>query len=425
MTIEFVMKSDGSKVAFDAEKLNKKARWAAQRKVNWSSVALGALKRLQDGCSTKDIDKALIDTCVDQFDENSFMLAGRILAGVIYKEAYGGYKHIPTLKEHHDNLVSKNYWAKLPYSDEEFAKLESVISHKKDLTYSYPEIKQINDKYVVRNRVEEITLESPQMMYMGMAMANMQGMPKERRINDVVKLYEYLSDKKICAPTPFMTNLRTPSRSYASCSVNTTHDSAESLAAGDHIAYIMTTQSAGVGSHIKTRSKGDSVRGGTTVHQGKRPYYKMIESAVNANLQQSRGGSATMHVNVLDPEIEDIITWKSKKTSIKVRVDGIHYSIGYNKLFASKVKDGLPWMLVSYQDNPDLYEAMYEGNQDNFELLYEAHKLSGKKYKEIDARKLAMEVLIQGQESGQVYLHRTDEMNRHTPFKEKIYSSNL
>lgn len=425
MSINYVVKSDGSKVLFDAEKLNKKARWAAQRKVNWSSVALGALKRLQDGCSTKSIDKALIDTCVEQFDEKSFMLAGRILAGVIYKEAYGGYKHIPTLKQHHDNLVNKGYWARLPYSEEEFEILETHISHKKDLTYSYPEIKQINDKYVVRNRVEEVTLESPQMMYMGMAMANMQDMPKERRINDVVKLYEYLSDKKICAPTPFMTNLRTPSKGYASCSVNTTHDSASSLAAGDHIAYIMTTQSAGVGSHIKTRSKGDSVRGGTTIHQGKRPYYKMIESAVNANLQQSRGGSATMHVNVLDPEIEDIITWKSKKTSIKVRVDGMHYSIGYNKLFANKVKDGLPWMLVSYQDNPELYEAMYDGDQSKFEDLYEQHKLSGKKYREIDARKLAMEVLIQGQESGQVYLHRTDEMNRHTSFKEKIYSSNL
>jgi ribonucleoside-diphosphate reductase alpha chain len=292
------------------------------------------------------------------------------------------------------------------------------------LTYSYPEIKQINDKYLIRDRVEERTLESPQFMYMGMAMANMKNMPKERRLQDVITLYHYLSDKKICAPTPFMTNLRTPKRGYASCAVYTTNDTASSLAAGDHIAYMMTCQSAGIGSHIKTRSKGDKVRGGTTIHQGKRPYYKMVESAVAANLQNSRGGSATMHVNVLDPEIEDIITWKSKKTNIKVRVDGIHYSIGYNRLFANKVKNNEDWMLVSYLDNPELYESMYEGDQEHFEALYNEYEKHGK-YKKINARKLAMSILIQSQESGQVYLHRTDEINRHTPFVDKIYSSNL
>lgn len=420
--IKTVIKSDGSEVPFDADKLNKKARWAAARKVNWSSVALGALRRLQDKCSVRDIDKAIIDTCVEMFDEKSFMLAGRVLAGVIYKEAYGGFKKIPTIKEHHDNMGIRGYWENLPYSHEEFSTLEEVIDHGKDLTYSYPEIKQISDKYVIRNRVEEVCLESPQMMYMGMAMANMKLQPADRRIEDVIKLYHYLSDKKICAPTPFMTNLRTPSRSFASCCVYTTEDEVGSLATGDHIAYMMTVASAGIGSHLKTRSKGDNVRKGTTVHQGKRPYYKVVETAVAANLQNGRGGSATMHVNVLDPEIEDIIKWKSKKTATKIRVDGIHYSIGYNLHFAKKVKQDDDWKLISLVDAPELYEAMYEGDQTKFVELYESYE---GKHKKVKARTLALEVLIQGQESGQVYLHRTDEMNRHTPFKDKIYSSNL
>lgn len=420
--IDTVIKQDGTEVPFDPEKLNKKARWAAARKINWSSIALNTLKRLSNKCKTKDIDKALIDTCVENFDEQSFMLAGRVLAGIIYKEAYGGFKSIPTLRDHHDKMVSRGYWEALPYSAEDFKKLEDAIDHNKDLSYSYPEIKQISDKYVIRNRVEEISLESPQMMYMGMAMANMKNQPEDRRLEDVIKLYSYLSDKKICAPTPFMTNLRTPSRSFASCCVFTTEDTAPSLSAGDHIAYMMTCASAGIGSHLKTRSKGDPVRGGTTIHQGKRPYYKVTESMVAANLQASRGGSATMHVNVLDPEIEDIVKWKSKKTATKVRVDGIHYSVGYNKYFAKKVKENSTWKLISYYDSPEIYEAMYEGDQTKFESLYEDY--SGK-CKEVSARELALEVLIQGQESGQIYLHRTDIMNYHTPFKDKIYSSNL
>ncbi|AHK11143.1 RnR alpha subunit [Shewanella sp. phage 1/4] len=425
MSITTVIKSDGTPVPFDAEKFNKKMRWAAARKVNWSDISFKALKLLSNNCTTRDIDKAIIDACVEEFDEKHFMLAGRVLAGIIYKEAFGGFKKIPTLKHHHDTMVALGYWESLGYSEEEFNKLEEVIDHSKDLKSSYPEIKQINDKYIIRNRVKDIALESPQFMYMGMAMANMKGMPKHRRLDDVIKYYTYLSDKKICAPTPFMTNLRTPSRSYASCATFTTFDTVDSLSAGDHIAYMLTCASAGIGSHLKTRSKGDGVRGGTTIHQGKRPYYKMTESAVAANLQNSRGGSATMHVNCLDPEIMDILTWKSKKTAAKVRVDGIHYSFGSNKLFAQKVYNDEQWMLVSYQNAPELYEAMYLADQSVFDTLYHEYEKSIKPKTYISARKVIMEALIQGQESGQIYLHRTDELNRHTPHLNKIYSSNL
>ncbi|UUW39811.1 putative ribonucleoside diphosphate reductase subunit alpha [Vibrio phage VPMCC14] len=353
------------------------------------------------------------------------MLAGRVLAGIIYKEAFGGFKKIPSILDHHNNMVSKGYWEKLPYSEDEFSKLELEIDHSKDLKMSYPEIKQINDKYVIRDRVKEQSLESPQFMYMGMAMAVMKNMPEDRRLRDVIKYYHYLSDKKICAPTPFMSQLRTPNRGYASCAIFTTNDTAKSLAAGDHIAYMLTCASAGIGAHIKTRSKGAKVRGGTTIHQGKRPYYKMTESAVAANLQNSRGGSATMHVNCLDPEIMEILTWKNKKTATKVRVDGIHYSFGSNNLFAKYVRDNKQWMLVDYSDSPELYEAMYSGDQVEFERLYKEYEKSNKPRNYVPAIKIATEALVQGQESGQVYLHSTDEMNRHTPYKDKIYSSNL
>lgn len=425
MTIKTVIKSNGDVVPFDAEKFNKKTRWAADRKVNWSDISLKALKRLSDNCTTLDIDKAIIDTCVEEFDEKHFMLAGRVLAGTIYKEAFSGFKKIPTLLQHHENMVELDYWEQLPYSLKEFEELESEIDHSKDLKMSYPEIKQINDKYVIRDRVVQRSLESPQFMYMGMAMAVMKRMPEERRLQDVIKYYHYLSDKKICAPTPFMSQLRTPNRGFASCAVYTTHDTAASLAAGDHIAYMLTCASAGIGSHLKTRSKGAKVRGGTTIHQGKRPYYKMTESAVAANLQNSRGGSATMYVNCLDPEIMEILTWKNKKTATKVRVDGIHYNFGSNDLFAKYVRDNKDWMLVDYADNPELHEAFYSEDTQLFTKLFNEHKTSDKPKQFVSARKIAMESLVQGQESGQIYQHSPDVMNHHTSFKDKIYQSNL
>ena len=45
----------------------------------------------------------------------------------------------------------------------------------------------------------------------------------------------------------------------------TTNDTAASLAAHDHIAYTMTYMSAGIGSHINSRSLRDPVRHGQIV----------------------------------------------------------------------------------------------------------------------------------------------------------------
>ena len=68
----------------------------------------------------------------------------------------------------------------------------------------------------------------------------------------------------------------------------------------------MTAMSAGIGSHIKTRSLGDSVRNGLIQHQGKLPYYRALVGAINANLQNGRGGAATQHYTAFDPEEEVI-----------------------------------------------------------------------------------------------------------------------
>lgn len=426
MTINSVKKRSGEVVVFDASKLNHWAEWSANVGVDWSSIVLEAYRKCHDGCSTKDIQQAMISACLDKEDIPHLKMAGRLLIGDVYKEAFGGHDKIPTLLEMYKKMVGLGLWKEMEYSEGELSYLNRHMAHERDLEDVYTSIKQIKDKYALTDRVSGICYESPQFVYMRMALGNMEKMPKERRLKDVATLYKYLSLKKINAPTPFMVNLGTKSGGYASCCVYTTDDSAESLATGDHIAYMMTCASAGIGSHLKTRSKGDKVRGGVIRHQGKTPYYKAIQAMVHANLQNSRGGAATIHYNALDPEIEDLIVLKNPTTVEQKRVKDVDYSFGYNRLFAEKVAKNEDWMLVSYTDNPELYEAMYNADQGVFDRLYKVHESDSKTVKKfVKARAIATKVLTESVETGRVYLHRTDELNRHTPFKDTIYSSNL
>lgn len=420
-----IVKRDGSVVDFDAQKLNKWCAWADNNGVNWSDVALKAYSKCYEGCSTVELQQSLIDACVDKADTKHFKMAGRLLIGNIYKAAFGGINNIPTLYEFYTSMTQKDLWVSMDYSEDDFKYLETYITHSSDLSMTYSEVKQLKDKYMITDRTTKHCHESPQFMFMGMALANMEAQPKDRRLQDVVKLYQYLRDKKINAPTPFMSNLRTKHKGYASCCVYNTNDSAKSLAAGDHIAYMMTCASAGIGANIRTRAKGDPVRNGTIEHQGKRGYYNMVQAAVKANLQNSRGGSATIYYNVLEPEIEELLTLKSVTTPTNLRIAGVDYSVGYNSFFAEQVAKNGKWMLISSLHAPDLHEAMYSGDIASFKQLYNMYVNSQKPKTFVDARELVINILTQSIETGRIYLHMTDEMNRHTPFNEKIYLSNL
>lgn len=421
-----VIKSDGSEVVFDPERLNKAAIFGDDGNGNWSHIALDAYKRLYDGCTTKEVNQAIIDACISRKDEAHARMAGRVLVGQIYKEAFGGFTKIPSLPNFYHRMVDSGYWEDMKYTGLELTALEAVIDHSKDLSYGYAVLKQFRDKYGIKDAVNDILFESPQMMFMGMAMAVMKNMPKDRRIKDVTKLYTYLSDLKINAPTPYLNGLRTGKTGYASCCVIKADDTAKSIGVAREVAYTMTVNQAGIGYYLASRSIGDGVRGNTIKHMGKLPYYRGIDAGVKENRQQSRGGSATVSFLALDPQIDELIRLRNPMTVTSKRINTMDYSVGINKSFVNRVAKNLDWMLVSYKDAPQLHDGMFTMTMEEFDSEVDKIAKDASIPKTwIKARDLAIEIITQRTETGRLYVYWTDEMNRHTPFKEIIYSSNL
>ena len=210
--INFVTKRDGRKEPFSADKLHRWIEMTAKEDVNWSDLAFRAYRKLNDGCSSTDLHNALVMACLDIGAEASLRVAGKFFVSSMYKEVFGGIDKIPTLKE-----FGEGVWAKMDYSEDEWAVLNSYIKHNTDMNYSYTTIRQMVDKYLIKDRVTNELKETPQMAFMGMAMAAMEGMDKSRRVSDVIKLYDYLKDLKINLPSPMLSNLRTKSKGYASC----------------------------------------------------------------------------------------------------------------------------------------------------------------------------------------------------------------
>lgn len=422
--ITHIQKRNGEMEEFSANKINGWGQWSSRKlgtSVDWGTVAIDAVNRCPKVCTSLLLQQTLIDTCLNRKTWEYNRMAGRLYAALIEKELYPTGR--PTVQELHTLLFQDGLMVKLNYSDEEYAQVEAIIDHKTDLTYPHYQLNQIRYKYALRNKVAKKEYESPQFVYMRMAMALAENEPVADRIRHITAWYGHFSHNRINAPTPNFVNLGTKLNGYASCCLYTTDDTAPSLAAGDHIAYMMTCASAGIGTHIKTRSIGDPVRGGVIQHQGKLPYYRAMVGAIGANLQNGRGGASTVYYTAYDPEVEVIQKLRHPMTPESKRIAGCHYNFGTNKLFARKVARNEEFAPFSYGSNPELYEAQYDKDQTKFNELYAAHEVLSTV--RLNAREIALNALTQSYETGVHYLHMTDTMNQHTPFNDKIYSSNL
>ena len=155
-------------------------------------------------------------------------------------------------------------------------------------------------------------------------------------------------------------------------------------------------------------------------------YLDRLKGSIKANLQNGRGGACTVYYNAFDPEVDMLARLKNPMTPATKQIRGMDYNMMANKFFGRKAARGEDVFLFNCHTAPDLYEAFYSGDLANFERLYAQYEADSN-FKKVyaPAREIAVTVLNEGYETGRAYLAFADEINRHTPYKDPIYSSNL
>lgn len=425
--IKQIIKRDGRTEPYIPSKLNGWGRWAAAtlgNKVDWSSIVIQAVSTMPDTVSTAELQEKLIQNCLDKGTWSYYLMAGRLYASHLHKIIHGS--RIPTVQELHQRMIADNVMVPMDYNDEEYAAIEKYIEHERDYDTPHFSLHYIRRKYSLQNRVTHQEYETQQFVYMRMAMALSENEPKDRRLDLIRRFYTEFSNKRMSAPTPNYVNLGTKLRGFASCCLYVVDDNEASLAIGDHIAYRMTAASAGIGSYLITRSKGDPVRGGLIQHQGKLPYLASLGKAVHANMQAGRGGACTTYYSGFDPEAEIIAYLRNPRSTEDRKNRDLHYALVTNKFFAEKVAKNETAFSFNVYTAPKLSELFFSPDIDAFKAEYQRLENDPDFKKEyFKPRDLILTSLNEALETGVAYLANIDEMNRHTPFKEPIHSSNL
>ena len=428
-----VKKRDGRIEPLDLEKMHLMVEEACQglAGVSASQVEMKSGIQFYDGITTAEIQEILIKAASDLIDldhPNYQFVAARLLLFSLRKSLYGKMRELPHLETHINDCVGKEVYDSdiyTKYSKEEIEKVNSYIDHNRDFLFTYAGLRQVVDKYLVQDRSGGGVYETPQFMYMMIALTIFREYPKETRLSYVKRYYDAISKHRINIPTPIMAGVRTPLRQFATCVLVDVDDTLDSIFSSDMAIGRYVAQRAGIGINAgRIRGINSKIRGGEVQHTGVVPFLKKFESTVRCCTQNGiRGGSATVHFPIWHQEIEDIIVLKNNKGTEDNRVRKLDYSIQISKLFYERfIADG-EISLFSPHDVPGLYDAFGTDAFDSSYVDYESDQSIPRKT--VRAQELILNLLKERAETGRIYLMNIDHCNSHSSFKDKVEMSNL
>ena len=429
-----VVKRNGDTTTLDLEKVHKMVEHACKglAGVSESAVEMNSGLQFFDGIETKDIQEILIRSANDLItleNPNYQFVAARLLLFALRKAVYNGHPDKrPILKEHVESCVSKGVYDDTildKYSEQEWEILNSYIDHDRDYLFTYAGIRQVTDKYLVQDRSTGEIYETPQFMYMLIAVTLFQNDDKFYRLEYIKKYYDAISKHRINIPTPIMAGVRTPIRQFASCVLVDADDTLDSIFSSDMAIGKYVAQRAGIGINAgRIRGLNSKIRGGEVQHTGVVPFLKKFESTVRCCTQNGiRGGSATVHFPIWHQEIADILVLKNNKGTEDNRVRKLDYSIQLSRLFYERFIKNSTITLFSPHDVPGLYDAFGSDTFDELYIKYESDESIPRKT--IGAQELILDLLKERAETGRIYLMNIDHCNDHSSFKDKVSMSNL
>ena len=428
-----VKKRDGRIEPLDLEKMHLMVEEATKglAGVSASQVEIQSGIQFYDGITTAEIQEILIRSASDLIDlehPNYQFVAARLLLFSLRKSLYGRIRELPHLEAHIMDCTAKEVYDKdifLKYSKEEIDKANSMIDHGRDFDFTYAGLRQVVDKYLVQDRSCGGVYETPQFMYIMIALTIFAEYPKGTRMSYVKRYYDAISRHRLNIPTPIMAGVRTPLRQFASCVLVDVDDTLDSIFSSDMAIGKYVAQRAGIGINAgRIRGINSKIRGGEVQHTGVVPFLKKFEATVRCCTQNGiRGGSATVHFPIWHKEIQDIIVLKNNKGTEDNRVRKLDYSIQLSKLFYERFITNEKITLFSPHDVPGLYDSFGTELFDELYCTYESDESIPKT--RINAQELILALLKERAETGRMYIMNIDHCNSHSSFKDKVNMSNL
>lgn len=421
-----ITKRDGTKEAFNADRINKSIERACRGLTDPISkvtqIATETRLTIYDGITTQEMDLATINAAVQniQNDPEYDRIATRLLLKVIYKQAVGEYQNDAEVLEvkHKENFVS--YIEKGIESGRldprmkelyDLKELSRVLDLTRDELFLYAGLSSLMDRYLIKDSVNEC-LETPQYFFMRVAMGL--AFNEENPNEWAKKFYQKMSKHEYIPGGSTNLGAGTTRPSLSNCFLLEVHDDMEHIAKSVADVMMLSKASGGLGVSVtKLRASGSPLVTGGGHSTGPTPFAKIMDTAIRA-IQRGgkKKGALCFYMENWHLDFQDFIDWKHNAGDDYMRMRTANTAAYISDEFMKRVEREDEWYLFDPKDVPDLNELYGSAFSRRYaEYIAKADSGELRVFKKMPARELYRKMLVALQTTSHPWITWKDPIN--------------
>lgn len=420
-----VVKRDGSREPYDANKINLAIERAAEGlpdSIAWVTQIASELElTLFDGISTQQLDEAVIQVALQNVkDDPAFdIVAARLLLKTIYKRVLGDYENEAELRElhraHFAGYISQGVDEAL--LDPRFPALfnldalADVLDPAHDELLKYIGVVTLNNRYGIKARNGE-PLETPQYFWMRVAMGL--SLNEAEPTKHAIAFYEKMSKLEYLAAGSTLVNAGTSYPQLSNCFVMEMQDDIEHIAKSVRDVMWLTKGTGGIGLAVtKLRAQGSPIRSNNTTSTGPIPFMHTIDSVLRA---VSRGGkkfgALCFYMENWHMDFPEFLDLRQNSGDPYRRTRTANTAVWISDEFMKRVQNDDDWYLFDPLEVADLNELYgKEFSKRYAEYIAMAERGELHMFKKIGAREQFKQILISLQSTSHPWLTWKDTIN--------------
>lgn len=421
-----VVKRDGTKEPFDANKINTAILKACEGLPDQISKVVQVATELQltlfDGITTEQLDEAVIQTVLQNVkdDPDYDKIAARLLLKTVYKQILGDYETTEELKKLHAREFPKFVKAAVKEGllDKRMAdgrfdlkKLAAELDPARDDLSKYLGVVTNKNRYALRKQ-NGLPIETPQFTHMRIAMGLSYN--ESDPTTAAIEFYNHMSNLEYVPGGSTRVNAGGSFPQLSNCFLLNVDDDMESIAKAVRDTMWIAKGTGGIGiGFTKLRAAGSPVKTTNTESTGPIPFMKMIDTALFAvSRKGKKAGAAAIYMENWHLNFDQFVDLRQNSGDPYLRTRFANTAVFISDEFMKRVEKDQDWYLFDPAETPDLtelYGEAFSARYKEYIKMAEAGKL--RTFDKVPARQQFKRILTSLQATSHPWLTWKDTIN--------------
>lgn len=421
-----VIKRDGTKESFDANKINTAILKACEGLPDQISKVVQVATELQltlfDGITTEQLDEAVIQTVLQNVkdDPDYDKIAARLLLKTVYKQILGDYDTAEELKKLHAREFPKFVKAAVKEGllDKRMAdgrfdlkKLAAELDPARDDLSKYLGVVTNKNRYALRKQ-NGSPIETPQFTHMRIAMGLSYN--EADPTTAAIEFYNHMSNLEYVPGGSTRVNAGGSFPQLSNCFLLNVDDDMESIAKAVRDTMWIAKGTGGIGiGFTKLRAAGSPVKTTNTESTGPIPFMKMIDTALFAvSRKGKKAGAAAIYMENWHLNFDQFVDLRQNSGDPYLRTRFANTAVFISDEFMKRVEKDQDWYLFDPAETPDLtelYGEAFSARYKEYIKMAEAGKL--RTFDKVPARQQFKRILTSLQATSHPWLTWKDTIN--------------